>query len=467
MNALRRLIGLGALGGGLHADTLAWIGRASAAGAAPSSQQVYAVNRFIKTIRAAISDPTQWRMECYAFGNAVLNSIPLYAGGYSSSSTFVNFTGGEHTQYGITLSGSKAIQTPWIPSARGIANASSIHVMTAKGPIDNPANCALIGARNGTSSFFQILYSQTTSRMLCRIGRNDDNEVNSTHPFYGQATYALRNGSPNGYISGFTEGAATAFANFPQGRAQPNVPVSVGAVNIDGVLSEHAAGTYLGVMLGQTIADPQPSLSLYNAWETLIGDLGAESRVRVFGDSLAWGATEGTPWDVQWLTGTGMRSRNKAIAATPSSDTVSRILSDSLHNRRRTVIWTGHNSFGGASERANIAACAAACAGNYLVIELLPINSSNGTYDTGTGLRTQLNNFNDALASDHGTKFVRVISSLLAAGDGGANDNSDIARGCIPRSLRKAGDGIHLNSAGNAVIAARVAAVAALNGWSA
>ena len=42
----------------------------------------------------------------------------------------------------------------------------------------------------------------------------------------------------------------------------------------------------------------------------------------------------------------------------------------------------------------------------------------------------------------------------MRSGDGGANDNADIAAGILPRS--KTGDGIHPNDAGYPVIAATV-----------
>lgn len=46
-----------------------------------------------------------------------------------------------------------------------------------------------------------------------------------------------------------------------------------------------------------------------------------------------------------------------------------------------------------------------------------------------------------------------LIKYLQDHGDGSAGDNSDIANGWIPRSLRRAGDPLHLNSAGDVVVA--------------
>lgn len=49
-----------------------------------------------------------------------------------------------------------------------------------------------------------------------------------------------------------------------------------------------------------------------------------------------------------------------------------------------------------------------------------------------------------------------LLQRLQAAGNGSANDNADIAAGFVPRSLHNAGDTLHLNSAGQAVVAAFV-----------
>ena len=49
-----------------------------------------------------------------------------------------------------------------------------------------------------------------------------------------------------------------------------------------------------------------------------------------------------------------------------------------------------------------------------------------------------------------------LIEYLQDHGDGSANDNSDVANGWIPRSLRRTGDSLHLNAAGDAVVKAFV-----------
>lgn len=49
--------------------------------------------------------------------------------------------------------------------------------------------------------------------------------------------------------------------------------------------------------------------------------------------------------------------------------------------------------------------------------------------------------------------FVPLIAALAAGADGSARDRADVAAGWIPTSLRQEGDPIHLNAAGNRILA--------------
>lgn len=77
----------------------------------------------------------------------------------------------------------------------------------------------------------------------------------------------------------------------------------------------------------------------------------------------------------------------------------------------------------------------------------------------GTLQHTALRAFNAALRDRYPLYYVvdalgrDSLARLLASGDGSAGDNADIANGVVPRSLRLPGDTLHLNAAGNAIIA--------------
>ena len=71
---------------------------------------------------------------------------------------------------------------------------------------------------------------------------------------------------------------------------------------------------------------------------------------------------------------------------------------------------------------------------------------------------------NATLASLYGARYVDLMAALLGAGNGSTQDNTDIANGLIPTSLRA--DRVHLNAAGYGVVANAVwAKGAATLGW--
>lgn len=70
---------------------------------------------------------------------------------------------------------------------------------------------------------------------------------------------------------------------------------------------------------------------------------------------------------------------------------------------------------------------------------------------------------NARLAATYGTRFANVLAELQSHGNGGTDDNADIAAGIVPRSLRS--DGVHLNDAGYAYVAAFMVAKQAAAGW--
>lgn len=115
-------------------------------------------------------------------------------------------------------------------------------------------------------------------------------------------------------------------------------------------------------------------------------------------------------------------------------------------------IWVGRNNFANPAQvKSDIAAMVAWLGhGRYRVGSVLPSAS-----DTVSGIGT-INTLNADLAAIYGTRYVNILGALRAAGNGGAEDNADIAAGYVPRSLRS--DAVHLNNAGYAVVATVMAA---------
>lgn len=69
------------------------------------------------------------------------------------------------------------------------------------------------------------------------------------------------------------------------------------------------------------------------------------------------------------------------------------------------------------------------------------------------------------LRQRYGAMLADTYAALLASGDGSANDTADIAVGLVPRSKRIAADDGHINSAGNTIRAATIAALIGTLGW--
>ncbi len=111
-------------------------------------------------------------------------------------------------------------------------------------------------------------------------------------------------------------------------------------------------------------------------------------------------------------------------------------------------IWAGRNN---ATDRetvlSDIAAMAFAVAGNrFLVGSVLPSAAD------GTDIRQAIADLNADLAVRYGSRYVDLHAALVAAANITTGDQADIAAGLVPRSLRS--DGLHLNDAGYAVVAA-------------
>lgn len=121
-----------------------------------------------------------------------------------------------------------------------------------------------------------------------------------------------------------------------------------------------------------------------------------------------------------------------------------------------TIIWAGRNDIvDPTTVKANIAAMVAALAtSNYLVVAIPPSQSA-GEANNGANY-ARLVTLNSDLAAAYPGKFFDVKTFLQGHGDGGANDNADIALDLIPRSLHPAGDDLHFNASGYTLTAQQI-----------
>jgi len=150
------------------------------------------------------------------------------------------------------------------------------------------------------------------------------------------------------------------------------------------------------------------------------------------------------------------------------------IPSDAVDNRARTVvIWTGRNGVQYTDQPAYIVSQIRAMI-DYLtprvkrviVMEIAP----DAAETPGTANRAKVDAGNAALAAAFPAEWLPIATYLRtaqAATDAGivftADDNTDIANGITPRSLRS--DTLHLNTAGNTAVAKRVYAEAQTRRW--
>lgn len=145
-----------------------------------------------------------------------------------------------------------------------------------------------------------------------------------------------------------------------------------------------------------------------------------------------------------------------------STQIKTRVLADTQgRNSWINLFWMGNNN---PSAPATVAADVAACVSNlyagndrYLVFSLL----KNAAADAPT--KANVDTINAGFASTYGGRYLDVAAYLMSKGDGGVNDNADIAAGLVPRSLRV--DNIHLNGAGYQHVADCVKARLDSFGW--
>ena len=157
---------------------------------------------------------------------------------------------------------------------------------------------------------------------------------------------------------------------------------------------------------------------------------------------------------------------NRGIGGQTSTQIRDRCLANESMRDWLAVIWAGRNNAGAITTvQADVAAMVAHnTSGQYLVggVTVSSISTSGG--GDSAWLLGQVATLNAALQATYGERFVDMQAALVAAGDPlDAADAADIAQNRTPWSVTT--DGLHLNAAGNAAIAAAVNAKIAALGW--
>lgn len=127
------------------------------------------------------------------------------------------------------------------------------------------------------------------------------------------------------------------------------------------------------------------------------------------------------------------------------------------------ALWMGANNISSPSQiKADIAAAfahAKAMAKRVVVLTIIP----NSAWTLGTTESNNMLAVNAWIKNAFPNNYADAYGYLLTKGDGGTNDNADIAAGITPRSLRI--DAIHLTSTGYGHIADLVASAMSGKGW--
>lgn len=167
---------------------------------------------------------------------------------------------------------------------------------------------------------------------------------------------------------------------------------------------------------------------------------------------------------------TPMRSvRNAGVGGESSSEIAARMLADTRSHDAVTIIWAGRNNYEDVRRvRADVKAMVDAVRSKrVLVLSILNADTSEERRGE-SGYRTIVD-LNDALRAAHGPSYVDIRSRLIDSGLALARiaptgpDRADLARDVPPRSLRE--DHIHLNDAGQAVVARVVHDSLVARGW--
>jgi hypothetical protein len=172
--------------------------------------------------------------------------------------------------------------------------------------------------------------------------------------------------------------------------------------------------------------------------------------INAYGNSLTLNTTGIIPY-TQWLSQISSRVVfNKGVAGETAAQIRDRFLADTSDWKNATIIWSGRNNMAGGYTTQPVidaidameAKLVAAGNVNWAVLDILP-----GTGEIiGTPAYDSIIRLNNRIRTEYGTHASNLLAFLLTKGDGSVQDNTDIANGIVPSSLRI--DAIHLTSQG-------------------
>jgi lysophospholipase L1-like esterase len=174
-----------------------------------------------------------------------------------------------------------------------------------------------------------------------------------------------------------------------------------------------------------------------------------------WGDSMTEGYTASpfpTPYPAQLATLLGYTVTNKGVGGENSTQIRARMIADTGSYSKSVIIWAGRNNFSDPTTvKADIAAMITALGHTrYLVLGIL--NSANGYI--GTLQHTQILSLNADLKAIYGSKYVPIREAIIAGYNSSIpQDVTDHNNDVPPTSLRVPGDPLHLNTAGNELVA--------------
>jgi lysophospholipase L1-like esterase len=200
----------------------------------------------------------------------------------------------------------------------------------------------------------------------------------------------------------------------------------------------------------------------------------SSSSIVAWGDSLTFGSGASTPAArypavLEGLFTPRRTVRNAGVGGESSSQIAARMLGETRSHNETTIIWAGRNNYGNIPEvLADVKAMVEAVKSKrVLVLSVLNADTSEERRgDYGYRIIVELN---DALRADHGERYIDIRTRLIDIGltmsgiTPSALDRADVARDVPPRALRD--DHIHLNDAGQAVVARIVHASLIARGW--
>ncbi|MEP7000457.1 MAG: GDSL-type esterase/lipase family protein [bacterium] len=180
-----------------------------------------------------------------------------------------------------------------------------------------------------------------------------------------------------------------------------------------------------------------------------------------WGDSLIEGG--GMLGDVSTLLGRPIH--NNGVGGQTSSQILVRVLADSVYRKNVAIFWMGRNNYANPDTVvSDIAQAVAHLEGrrHFLVLSVL-----NGEFDgeakTGANYDTIIA-LNARLATAYPSNFLDVRRTLVAAyNPRSVRDSTNAANDIPPASLR--GDELHLNDAGNRIVAIDVANAIKTKSW--